>query len=177
MKTVEFTRRFFFHALDPFDVRTRRPDFAPAQERLQAALAAFYDHHNAAVRRVANPAAHPERAGLFDGGGSIEHALHASANDEMEALHVRLWYVAEGEGFEPTRAYRSNGFQDRRIQPLCHPSSMPTNPGQYQILIVPALCILRRSSLAPTAIITSVRLNFDVDGNPQSTCPDNEHVL
>jgi len=54
---------------------------------------------------------------------------------------------------------------------------MPTNPGRYQILIVPALCILRRSSLAPTAIITSVRLNFDVDGNPQSTCPDNEHVL
>src|SRR3954464_8439756 len=31
--------------------------------------------------------------------------------------------VAEGEGFEPSRDLTApTGFQDRRIQPLCHPS-------------------------------------------------------
>ena len=32
-------------------------------------------------------------------------------------------YLAEGEGFEPSIPYkRYNGFQDRRLQPLGHPS-------------------------------------------------------
>jgi hypothetical protein len=30
--------------------------------------------------------------------------------------------MAEGEGFEPPEGKTLNGFQDRRIQPLCHPS-------------------------------------------------------
>src|SRR5581483_5090040 len=33
-------------------------------------------------------------------------------------------YEAEGEGFEPSiRLTTDNGFRDRRIRPLCHPSS------------------------------------------------------
>jgi hypothetical protein len=32
-------------------------------------------------------------------------------------------FAAEGEGFEPSDDVAAvNGFQDRRIQPLCHPS-------------------------------------------------------
>lgn len=32
-------------------------------------------------------------------------------------------FGAEGVGFEPTRPRKGpNGFQDRRIRPLCHPS-------------------------------------------------------
>ena len=32
-------------------------------------------------------------------------------------------YLAEGEGFEPSiRLTTDNGFRDRRIRPLCHPS-------------------------------------------------------
>ncbi len=32
-------------------------------------------------------------------------------------------YQAEGEGFEPSiRLTTDNGFRDRRIRPLCHPS-------------------------------------------------------
>jgi hypothetical protein len=35
---------------------------------------------------------------------------------------------AEGPGFEPGRPLtRPNGFQDRRIQPLCHPSAGPAD--------------------------------------------------
>ena len=30
--------------------------------------------------------------------------------------------LAEGVGFEPTRPFGSNGFQDRRYRPLSHPS-------------------------------------------------------
>jgi hypothetical protein len=34
-----------------------------------------------------------------------------------------LAWSAEGEGFEPPgRLTAPNGFQDRRIRPLCHPS-------------------------------------------------------
>jgi hypothetical protein len=36
--------------------------------------------------------------------------------------------MAEGEGFEPPiPGKRDNGFQDRRFQPLTHPSA-PSNP-------------------------------------------------
>ena len=37
---------------------------------------------------------------------------------------MRFWlYEAEGEGFEPSiRLTTDNGFRDRRIRPLCHPS-------------------------------------------------------
>jgi hypothetical protein len=39
---------------------------------------------------------------------------------EARALFV---FAAEGEGFEPSDDVAAvNGFQDRRIQPLCHPS-------------------------------------------------------
>lgn len=31
--------------------------------------------------------------------------------------------LAEGEGFEPRTPHDVNGFQDRRIKPLCHPSA------------------------------------------------------
>lgn len=30
--------------------------------------------------------------------------------------------LAEGEGFEPSKVFILNGFQDRRDRPLCHPS-------------------------------------------------------
>src|SRR5438128_9606415 len=44
----------------------------------------------------------------------------------VSSLQTRaFWlYEAEGPGFEPGRPLtRPNGFQDRRIQPLCHPSA------------------------------------------------------
>lgn len=36
--------------------------------------------------------------------------------------------LAEGEGFEPRKAHTFNGFQDRRDQPLCHPSAEVQSP-------------------------------------------------
>lgn len=40
-------------------------------------------------------------------------------------LENRCQISAEGVGFEPTRPYKGpNGFQDRRIRPLCHPSCL-----------------------------------------------------
>jgi hypothetical protein len=37
---------------------------------------------------------------------------------------VEAW-EAEGEGFEPSiRLTTDNGFRDRRIRPLCHPSGV-----------------------------------------------------
>lgn len=40
---------------------------------------------------------------------------------ELPAAQRRL---AEGVGFEPTEVISFAGFQDRCIQPLCHPSGM-----------------------------------------------------
>jgi hypothetical protein len=38
---------------------------------------------------------------------------------------------AEGEGFEPSSDETArNGFRDRRIRPLCHPSAGALRPGQ-----------------------------------------------
>ena len=39
-----------------------------------------------------------------------------------------------------TRGYRINGFRDRRIQPLCHPSA-------WGVGLVPLICETRRSAL------------------------------
>ena len=66
-------------------------------------------------------------------------ACGAPGSEELDALadgslHVRYpgirsrqqavwWEKAEGEGFEPSiRLTTDNGFRDRRIRPLCHPS-------------------------------------------------------
>ena len=44
---------------------------------------------------------------------------------------VLAYCEAEGLGFEPRRPVtRPNGFQDRRIRPLCHPSG-----GENQMLV------------------------------------------
>ena len=44
------------------------------------------------------------------------------------AAGIRL-YKAEGEGFEPSTSLTTrNGFRDRRIRPLCHPSGIATVP-------------------------------------------------
>ena len=40
------------------------------------------------------------------------------------AIPLRPAWEAEGEGFEPSiRLTTDNGFRDRRIRPLCHPST------------------------------------------------------
>ena len=46
-------------------------------------------------------------------------------------------YLAEGVGFEPTIPIRYNGFQDRRIRPLCHPSWPFAHPGNLQSPLSP----------------------------------------
>ena len=58
----------------------------------------------------------PARPRVFD-----QHA-HALLPGRLRRGGIRL-SEAEGPGFEPGRPLtRPNGFQDRRIQPLCHPS-------------------------------------------------------
>ena len=37
-------------------------------------------------------------------------------------LFFTILLLAEGEGFEPPKAFSLSGFQDRRDRPLCHPS-------------------------------------------------------
>src|SRR5207302_11387524 len=55
--------------------------------------------------------------GSDDGTSSRPPSAKRAANTPNLALR------AEGPGFEPGRPLtRPNGFQDRRIQPLCHPS-------------------------------------------------------
>ena len=53
--------------------------------------------------------------------------------------------LTEGEGFEPPRHLTApNGFQDRRIQPLCHPS------GRAQMLGVRSRAATAPQSMMPT---------------------------
>jgi hypothetical protein len=51
------------------------------------------------------------------------HSLSRRAPSANSAIspHVLTHYMAEGVGFEPTEL-SLNGFQDRRLQPLGHPS-------------------------------------------------------
>ena len=49
------------------------------------------------------------------------------AQPESRAMPPDLAQLAEGEGFEPSiRLTTDNGFRDRRIRPLCHPSDRAT---------------------------------------------------
>jgi site-specific DNA recombinase len=65
-----------------------------------------------AIRQAGAPGTENGPEGPFP----ITSSPEASAVSSFEAL-------AEGVGFEPTRPLaRPNGFQGRRIQPLCHPS-------------------------------------------------------
>jgi hypothetical protein len=59
---------------------------------------------------------------------SVDRLTKSEANTSDSALE------AEGPGFEPGRPLtRPNGFQDRRIQPLCHPSkALRARSSQYQ---------------------------------------------
>ena len=60
------------------------------------------------------------------------------------------YLMAEGVGFEPTvPENRNNGFQDRRIQPLCHPSV-------YSILLPAGLWLA-------LPMLTGVRLSPGAD--------------
>ncbi len=55
----------------------------------------------------------------------VEPELRREAASVREAAHTRSSWLeeAEGEGFEPSiRLTTDNGFRDRRIRPLCHPS-------------------------------------------------------
>ncbi len=57
---------------------------------------------------------------------SGERAIGRSASAEQKpAANQRVFaQEAEGEGFEPSiRLTTDNGFRDRRIRPLCHPSA------------------------------------------------------
>jgi|EndMetStandDraft_9_1072997.scaffolds.fasta_scaffold776942_1 hypothetical protein len=50
-------------------------------------------------------------------------ARRGMAEAESRSLSGVPLYQAEGEGFEPSiRLTTDNGFRDRRIRPLCHPS-------------------------------------------------------
>jgi hypothetical protein len=52
-------------------------------------------------------------------GGIPPVERHSYASSNKAHTHCKT----EGPGFEPGRPVtRPNGFQDRRIQPLCHPS-------------------------------------------------------
>jgi hypothetical protein len=56
---------------------------------------------------------------------SLKHPGHLS-NPESR-LTKRFLAKTEGEGFEPSiRLTTDNGFRDRRIRPLCHPSGLGT---------------------------------------------------
>ena len=51
------------------------------------------------------------------------HALETASTRQRYKCLFEAENVAEGVGFEPTEHLAMlNGFQDRRISPLCHPS-------------------------------------------------------
>ena len=56
-----------------------------------------------------------------NGNGSFSHLYPLLARKSHCQLPPRLVGVAEGVGFEPTEL-SFNGFQDRRLKPLGHPS-------------------------------------------------------
>jgi hypothetical protein len=57
-------------------------------------------------------------------GLSVAVRKTASTSTEAVRLGGTAW-LAEGEGFEPSiRLTTDNGFRDRRIRPLCHPSGV-----------------------------------------------------
>ncbi len=61
------------------------------------------------------------RAVAEEAGGSLADAVRVGV------YLMRFLSEAEGEGFEPSiRLTTDNGFRDRRIRPLCHPSAAGT---------------------------------------------------
>src|SRR6266536_2460942 len=74
----------------------------------------------------------PERA---DSNGLERRRLRRSEDAKTRATARVFVQTAEGEGFEPSiRLTTDNGFRDRRIRPLCHPSeegqSSRASPGR-----------------------------------------------
>src|SRR5690349_13580586 len=65
-----------------------------------------------------------DSCGLLHPSCGTSETPHRPSADGKFAANSRIWlYKAEGEGFEPSMDVSAhNGFQDRRIQPLCHPS-------------------------------------------------------
>ena len=61
--------------------------------------------------------------------------------------------VAEGEGFEPPRACAHTGFQDRRLQPLGHPSgpisTRTCGRPRGRVYPIVLILVLRRSPILP----------------------------
>jgi len=50
------------------------------------------------------------------------HGLKRECSNSLQAAWLSA--KAEGEGFEPSTSLTTrNGFRDRRIRPLCHPSA------------------------------------------------------
>ena len=73
--------------------------------------------------------------------------------------------VAEGEGFEPRNRFRFSGFQDRRIRPLCHPSSRLINK------IYQGMTRLNNHRPKPLGLILFFVFKIRSDNFPQSNLP------
>ena len=50
-------------------------------------------------------------------------ALHAGASEDENHPGTRIEMNDGGGGIRTPGDFRHNGFQDRRIKPLCHPST------------------------------------------------------
>ncbi len=63
--------------------------------------------------------------------GGLNQPGRACAQTRMESGFAG--YRAEGEGFEPSSDLTArNGFRDRRIRPLCHPSERRHTDGEAE---------------------------------------------
>ena len=97
-----------------------------------------------------------------------------SAPRRGRRLHAWAW-LAEGEGFEPPRACAHTGFQDRRLQPLGHPSGLDitvacrgANTLLYRFFAKTAPCGHCRRS--PVAVGPPWRFPASADCGPSRGC-------
>ena len=70
-------------------------------------------------------------------GGSAANPSDASAKRRIAPMERDSVNGAEGEGFEPSSDPKArNGFRDRRIRPLCHPSGVRNRVAGYPFSVL-----------------------------------------
>src|SRR6266536_2460317 len=118
--------------MSPVSARRRRPS-ASATSRTTS----MYCSSSGCSTAIAFRRSHPKLSFLqID--GSAEPASEGFIAETALCKRIRR-HRAEGEGFEPSSDPRArNGFRDRRIRPLCHPSEgrtgyPPSGDGDVQL--------------------------------------------
>ena len=109
----------FAHSASPASGGVAEPD--PANAGGSSSYIHFALHIKCMAEGVG--CAHPLRSFRLP---SVAEPDPANAGGSSSYTHfaLRIKCMAEGVGFEPTSRFTGSGFQDRRLKPLGHPSTL-----------------------------------------------------